>query len=54
MTWNYRVFKRIYNHKYLHEPETFYEIRETYHDYDGTITGLAETLSIIANSLEEL
>jgi uncharacterized hydantoinase/oxoprolinase family protein len=52
MSWNYRIFKRIHNHKYLHEPETLYEIRETYYDEDGSITMWAEIPDIISDNLE--
>lgn len=52
--WNYRVFKRIYNHKYLHKPETLYEIRETFYDDNGKVSGWAETPDVIADSLDGL
>lgn len=54
MSWNYRVFKRIHNHKYLHEPETLYEIREVFYDENGDIVGIADTPDIIAHSMEDL
>jgi len=52
--WNYRVFQRIYNHKYLLEPETLYEIREAYYDENGDISGWTQTPDVIAHSLEDL
>ena len=52
--WNYRVFKRIHNHKYLHEPETLYEIREAFYDNNGEVNGWAETPDVIADSLDGL
>lgn len=54
MGWNYRVTKRIHNHKYLHEPETLFEIREVFYDENGDISGIAETPDVIAHSLEDL
>ena len=54
MSWNYRVFKRIHNHKYLAEPETLYEIRETYYDENGQVNGWAEMPDAIADSLDGL
>lgn len=54
MSWNYRVTKRIYNHKYLHEPETLFEIREVFYDENGDISNIAETPDIIADSVDEL
>lgn len=54
MSWNYRIFKRIHRNKYLHEPETLYEIRETYYDKDGNINGWAETPDVIGDSVDEL
>lgn len=54
MSWNHRVTKRIHNHKYLHEPETLYEIREVFYDENGDITGMAETPDIISDSIEGL
>lgn len=54
MSWNYRVTKRIHNHKYLHEPETLYEIREVFYDENGDISGMAETPDVIGSSVEEL
>jgi hypothetical protein len=52
--WNYRVFKRIHNHKYLHEPETLYEIREAFYDDSGKVNGWAEMPDVIADSLDGL
>lgn len=54
MGWNYRITKRIYNHKYLHEPETLFEIREVFYDENGDISGMAETPDVIAHSIEDL
>lgn len=54
MSWQYRVTTRIYNHKYLHEPETLFEIREVYYDENGDIIGITETPDVIAHSLEDL
>jgi hypothetical protein len=54
MSWNYRVTKRIYNHKYLHEPETLFEIREVFYDENGDISSIAETPDIIADSVDKL
>lgn len=54
MSWNYRIFKRIHRNKYLPEPETLYEIRETYYDKDGNINGWAETPDVIGDSADEL
>ena len=52
--WNYRVFKRIHNHKYLPEPEILYEIREAFYDDDGKVNGWAEMPDVIADSLDGL
>lgn len=54
MSWNHRVFKRIHRHKYLHEPETMYEIREVFYDKNGAISGISETPDVIAESLDDL
>ena len=54
MPWNHRVIKRIYNHKYLHEPETLFEIREVFYDENGDISGIAETPDVISHSLKDL
>lgn len=54
MGWNYRITKRIHNHKYLHEPETLFEIREVFYDENGDISGITETPDVIAHSLEDL
>lgn len=54
MSWQYRVTTRIHNHKYLHEPETFFEIREVYYDENGDIVAITETPDVIAHSLEDL
>lgn len=52
--WNYRVVKAVYNHKYLHEPETLYQIREVYYDKNGKINGIAQTAEISSDSLDGL
>lgn len=52
--WNYRVFKRIHNHKYLPEPEILYEIRESFYDDNGKVNGWAEMPDVIADSLDGL
>ena len=54
MSWNHRVLKRIHRHKYLHDSETLYEIREAYYDKDGKINGWAETPDVISSSLDDL
>ena len=54
MSWQYRVTTRIHNHKYLHEPETLFEIREVFYDENGDIVGITETPDVIAHSLEDL
>lgn len=54
MSWNYRVFKRIHKHPYLHDPETLYEIRETFYDENGKVNGWAEMPDIIADSMDGL
>ena len=54
MSWNYRVTKRIHHHKYLHEPETLFEIREVFYDENGDISGIAEIPDIIADSVDGL
>lgn len=54
MSWNYRVFKRIHNHKYLPEPETLYEIREVFYDNSGKVNGWSEMPDVIADSLDGL
>lgn len=52
--WNYRIFKRIHNHKYLHEPQILYEIRETFYDDSGKVNGWAEMPDVISDSLDGL
>lgn len=54
MSWNHRVIKRVHNHKYLHEPEIFYEIREVFYDNNGDITAIAETPDVMSDSLDDL
>ena len=52
MSWNYRLTKRVYNHKYLHEPKILFEIREIFYDKDGKINGYAELPGVISDSVE--
>lgn len=52
--WNYRVFKRIHKHPYLHDPEILYEIREAFYDENGKVNGWAEMPDVIADSLDGL
>ena len=54
MGWNYRITKEIRHHKYLHEPETLFGIREVYYDENGDISGMSEMPDIIAESVDEL
>lgn len=54
MSWNYRITKEVRHHKYLHEPETLYAIREVYYDDNGDIVNMAEMPDIIAENVEEL
>ena len=54
MSWNYRITKEIKHHKYLHEPETIFGIREVYYDENGDISGISEMPDIIAESVDEL
>lgn len=54
MGWNFRVVKRIKNHKYLHEPEELYEIREVFSDENGDISNISEMPYITANNLNDL
>lgn len=54
MSWNYRITKEIRHHKYLHEPETLYGIREVYYDENGDISGMSEMPDIIGESIEEI
>ena len=54
MSWNYRITKEIRHHKYLHEPETLFGIREVYYDENGDISGISEMPDIIAESVDEL
>lgn len=46
--------KEIRHHKYLHEPETLFGIREVYYDENGDVSGMSEMPDIIAESLDEL
>lgn len=54
MSWNHRVIKRVHNHKYLHEAEVFYEIREVFYDENGKVNGWAEMPDVIADSVDGL
>ena len=54
MSWNYRITKEIKHHKYLHEPETLFGIREVYYDENGDISGISEMPDIIAENVDEL
>ena len=54
MSWNYRITTRLYTHKYLHDPETLYEIREVYYDENDDIVHFAEQADIIGHSLQEV
>ena len=54
MSWNYRITKEIRHHKYLHEPETLFGIREVYYDENGDVSGMSEMPDIIAESVDEL
>jgi len=51
--WNYRVVKRIWNHKYLHEPMELFDICEVYYDENGDIDYATESL-ITEESLDDL
>lgn len=51
---NYRITTRVRNHKYLHEPETLYELREVYYDGNGDIVHISEVPEITARSFTEL
>lgn len=51
--WNYRVVKRIWNHKYLHEPMELFDICEVYYDENGDIHGMSGGL-ITEDSLDDL
>lgn len=52
MSWNYRITKEIKRHKYLHEPETIYGIREVYYDENGDIVNMAEMTDVISDSVD--
>lgn len=54
MSWNHRVIKRVHSHKYLHEAEVFYEIREVFYDDNGDISAIAETPDVMSDSLDGL
>ena len=54
MSWNYRITKETKHHKYLHESETIYSIREVYYDENGDIVNMAEMPDVIAESIDEL
>ena len=51
--WNYRVVKRIWNHKYLHEPMELFDSCEGYYDENGDIHGMSGGL-ITEDSLDDL
>ena len=51
--WNYRVVKRIWNHKYLHEPMELFDICEVYYDENGDIDYMTEGL-ITEESIDDL
>ena len=51
--WNYRVVKRIWNHKYLHEPKQLFDICEVYYDKNGDIDYMTDSL-ITEESLDDL
>ena len=51
MSWNYRITKETRHHKYLHEPETLFGIREVYYDENNDISGMSEMPDIIAESV---
>ena len=51
--WNYRVVKRIWNHKYLHEPMELFDICEVCYDENGGIDSMTEAL-ITEESLADL
>jgi hypothetical protein len=52
-TWSYRVVKRIWNHKYLHEPKELFDICEVYYDENGDIDYMTDSL-ITEESLADL
>lgn len=54
MSWNYRITKEVYNHKYLAEPETIYGVREVYYDDNEDIVNFSEKPIIIGDSLQEV
>ena len=51
--WNYRVVKRIWNHKYLHEPMELFDICEVYYDENGDIDYITDSL-ITEESIDDL
>ena len=51
--WNYRVVKRIWNHKYLHEPMELFDICEVYYDENGDIDYMTDSL-ITEESIDDL
>jgi hypothetical protein len=51
--WNYRVVKRIWNHKYLHEPKELFDICEVYYDENGEIDYMTSSL-ITEDSIDDL
>lgn len=50
----YRVFKRVRNHKYLHEPEELYEIYEVVYDDHGVLKSVSDSPEFVARSLDGL
>jgi len=51
--WNYRVVKRIRNHKYLHEPQELFDICEVYYDDNGEIDYMTDAY-ITEHSIEDI
>lgn len=54
MSWNYRITKEVRHHKYLHEPETLFGIREVYYDDNGDVVNMAEMPDVIGESVDEI
>ena len=50
---DYRVIKRIWNHKYLHEPMELFDICEVYYDENGDIDYITDSL-ITEESIDDL
>jgi hypothetical protein len=51
--WNYRVVKRIWNHKYLHEPMELFDLCEVYYDENGDVDYMTEAY-ITEHSIEDM